>query len=143
VIIAIAWIVGVIAAAIAAALACADSAIMANWATAGSVAAQTAEAPRRADRERAHRAVAMARVLAYIVAGACFARPLASAFPSVRLRSVATIVLVLGVAWLTEGVGRALGYAHADVLLRRLHPGLVLSPEDRCGAKVIRANLFE
>jgi len=138
---ALAWIVGAVAAAVAAALACADSAIMANWAIAGSVATQSVEAPRRADRERAHRAVAMARVLAYIAAGACFAHPIATAFPRIPVRIVATIVLVLVVAWLTEGVGRSLGYAHSETLLRRLHPLIVairvlLSPAVALGAAV-------
>jgi len=144
VIIAIAWIIGAVAAAVAAALACADSAIMANWASAGTLASHTAEAPRRADRERAHRAVAMARVLAYIAAGACFARPLAAAFPAVPARVVATVVLVLLVAWLTEGVGRSLGYAYPDELLRQLHPLIVairvlLSPAVALGAAVEHA----
>jgi CBS domain containing-hemolysin-like protein len=125
-IIGIAWIVGAVVAIVAAALACADSAIMANYAATNAAMNVVPDAARRADRERAHRSVAMARVLAYIAAGACFAQPLARAFPGTPARVVATALLVLLVAWLTEGVGRSLGYAHPDASLRALHPLIAL-----------------
>lgn len=145
-IIAIAWIVGAVVAILAAVLACADSAIMADYATAGSggiAIATSSDAGHRIERERAHRAVAMARVLAYIAVGACFAQPLARAFPAPAARVTATILLVLFVAWMTEGVGRSLGYASPDRVLHRLHPlialiRVLLSPAVALGAGVER-----
>jgi CBS domain containing-hemolysin-like protein len=101
-----------------------------------------------AERERQHRALSMARVLAYLIAGAAFAqaidlgeRPLVS--------ELALMVLIsLLMSTVTEGVGRAIGVADAPALYERFAPmirgiALVLRPAVALGTAIDRAvNVF-
>jgi putative hemolysin len=110
-----AWAVGVLAAASASVFATADSALLAFHAT-------DTEAPTvagMAERERQHRALSMARVLAYIAAGAAFAQSLhlARLGPIPRLIDMAIAAIVVCVC--SEGVGRAIGYADPPLVHQR------------------------
>jgi CBS domain containing-hemolysin-like protein len=97
-------------------------------------------------RERAHRALALARVLAHLVTGAALARALgispASGWRGALLATVAALVVVIVV----EGLGRSLGFATAPrfaltfaPLVRVLEVGL--SPVLKAG--VALDQLFE
>lgn len=89
-------------------------------------------------RERAHRALALARVLAHLIAGAAVAR----ALDIRRGDGVGGALLALGAALLivvvVEGISRSLGYASAPRLAVALEPlirglEIVLSPILRVG----------
>jgi putative hemolysin len=114
------WLVAAAATAAAAAFAAADGAVLASEPDAGSAAPRGVPAIR--DRERAHRALAFARILAYLAAGAAIADGLPLTLDS-RGRLVAVAVaLALAVVALGEGAGRSLGVALRAGLLNRLAP---------------------
>jgi CBS domain containing-hemolysin-like protein len=138
----VAWVVGILTAGAATLFAAADSALLAfhasdTQATDGGFA----------ERERAHRALSMARVLAYIAAGAAFAQPLGldslSAVPRYALIALSAVVLCA----LSEGVGRAMGYADPPRIHSALAPvvrlvTLVLRPAVSLGAAIDRTLLM-
>jgi putative hemolysin len=97
-----------------------------------------------AERERQHRALSMARVLAYVVAGAALAQGLhlsqASAGKSVFAIVVAAIVACIA----AEGFGRAIGELDAETAAQRFHPltrvtSAVLGPAVTLGQLIDRA----
>ncbi len=89
-------------------------------------------------RERAHRALALARVLAHLVAGAAFAHGLGIHRGS-GLRGIATaFAAALLVVIVVEGISRSLGFATAPRLAVAFSPliralDLILSPVLRAG----------
>jgi CBS domain containing-hemolysin-like protein len=97
-------------------------------------------------RERAHRALALSRVLAHLVAGASLAR----LFGVQRGDGIAgagiALAAALGVVIVVEGVGRSLGFATAPRFILQFAPlvrvlELVLAPVLRLG--VMLDTLFE
>jgi CBS domain containing-hemolysin-like protein len=113
-----AWIVGVVATAAAALFACADSALLAFH------AADT-EAPSSAgfaERERQHRALSMARVLGYILAGAALAQAMHFSTLDTWTRILTVCGAAVVIAAVSESVGRAVGYADAAGVHARLAP---------------------
>lgn len=97
-----------------------------------------------ADPERAHRALALGRVLAHLLTGTALALSVAHLGPS---RGTATViagaVLVLNVM-LVEGVARLAGYARGLTMVERLAPiiaiaDLILLPVTSLGGAVERA----
>ncbi|MDB4891109.1 MAG: transporter-associated region [Gemmatimonadetes bacterium] len=97
-------------------------------------------------RERAHRALALSRVLVHLIAGAAIARLLGvqrgDGITGAALSLGAALVVVIVV----EGVGRSLGFATAPRFILAFAPlvrvlDLVLSPVLRLG--VMLDNLFE
>jgi CBS domain containing-hemolysin-like protein len=97
-----------------------------------------------ADRERKHRALSMARVLAYITAGAALAQALHLSAMPVATRIVAMIAAAVLGCVLTEGVGRAVGYANPAMMFARLQPVIewvarVLRPAVSLGTGIERA----
>ena len=133
------WIIAIAAAAAATVFATADSALLAVHGSEGSGISDAAFA----ERERRHRALAMGRVLAYIAAGAALAQALGLASMAVASRVLAFAIVVIVVCVLAEGIGRAVGYAHAAPIYTRLSPvmrgaGLVLSPLVALGATIDR-----
>ncbi|MDB4876087.1 MAG: transporter-associated region [Gemmatimonadetes bacterium] len=135
-----AWAVGLIAAALATLFATADSALLAFHASESS----TASVHAFSERERLHRALSMARVLAYIAAGASFAQALHLGSMALAPRIVVTALAALVVCTIAEGVGRAMGYATPGATYARLLPvthavGVVLSPAVALGAAIDRA----
>jgi magnesium and cobalt exporter, CNNM family len=70
------------------------------------------------DRERTHRALAMARVVAYLASGAAAAQALTNVSRPIRL--TIGIVFSLLVVGLAEGAARSFGYSVALFTLRRL-----------------------
>jgi CBS domain containing-hemolysin-like protein len=113
-----AWTVGVVATAAAALFACADSALLAYH------AAET-EAPTSvgfAERERQHRALSMARVLGYIVAGAALAQAMHFSTLDAWTRIVTVCGAAVVIAAVSEAAGRAVGYADPAGVYARLAP---------------------
>src|SRR6185437_8755046 len=108
-------IIGVIAALLAALFATADSALLAFHAS----EAAASEAA-FAQRERRHRSLSMARVLAYIAAGAAFAKPLQLSLLSIVPRAIAAAAAAILICVLAEGLGRAIGYSRAGAAHARL-----------------------
>src|SRR5437870_2065453 len=109
------WIIGALAAVGATLFATADSALLAMHSPDGS--ANTG--PAFAHQERLHRALSMARVLAYVAAGAALAQSLHVATAPTTTQIV-LIALIAGVACLiAEGTGRAIGHAKAQATLER------------------------
>ena len=102
-----AWLVAVVVAVVAGILSAADSALLAFHASDKVPVSETAFA----DRERKHRALSMARVLAYVTAGAALASALNLASLPYGTRIAAMIATAVVLCVLTEGVGRAVGYA--------------------------------
>ena len=110
------WIVGV--AAILTALVCAT-------ADACLLVSHVAEASSAWDvefsaRERQHRALSMARVLAYVIAGAAFAQALRLSSEPAIPRIAAVVVAAVFACALAEGFGRAIGESTAASLVPRL-----------------------
>ena len=89
----------------------------------GALLASAHEAPRErtSDPERAHRALALGRVLAHLVTGMAVALAMSQAFIMPVALVVGLILLVANVA-LVEGTARDAGYARAGELARRLSP---------------------
>jgi len=136
-----AWIIGVVATAAAALFACADSALLAFHAS-------ETEAPAGAiaERERAHRALSMGRVLGYIFAGASFAQAMhfSTLDPWTRILTVLGAAVVI--CALSECVGRAAGYADPPAVHSRLAPlvhvvTLALRPAVALGTAIDRTLL--
>jgi CBS domain containing-hemolysin-like protein len=74
-----------------------------------------------ADPERAHRALALGRVLTHLVTGMAMALALSRAFITPAALVIALVVLVINVA-LVEGMSRTIGFARAPTLGRRIAP---------------------
>ncbi|HEY4305608.1 MAG TPA: hemolysin family protein [Gemmatimonadaceae bacterium] len=138
-----AWIAGVVATAAAALFACADSALLASHAA-------DPEAPSSmgfAERERQHRALSMARVLGYIVAGAAFAQAMHFSTLDAWTRILTVVGSAVVIAAVSEAVGRAAGYADAQAIHVRLKPlvrlvALALRPIVTLGSAIDRALLI-
>ena len=138
-----AWIIGVVATAAAALFACADSALLAFHAL-------DAEAPTGvgfAERERAHRALAMARVVGYIAGGAGFAQAMHFTTLDAWTRIVTVCGAAVVICALSEGVGRAAGYADPAAVHKRLEPlvravSVALRPAVALGAAIDRTLLI-
>jgi CBS domain containing-hemolysin-like protein len=113
-----AWIIGVVATAAAALFACADSALLAFHAS--DTAAPTSAG--FAERERAHRALSMARVVGYIIAGAAFAQAMHFTLLDGWTRILTVCGAAVVICALSEGVGRAAGYADPVPIHKRLAP---------------------
>jgi putative hemolysin len=117
---AIAWVVAAGATAAAAAFAAADGAVLATEPARDSAAPRGV--PTIRDRERAHRALAFARIVAYLAAGAGIADGLLLDLDSRGPRVALGIVLALVVVALGEGAGRSVGFAMGPRVLSRLAP---------------------
>ena len=90
----------------------------------GALLASAYHAPRdvTTDPERAHRALALGRVIAHLLTGTAVAMALnASPLLSVPALAVAVIIVVTNVA-LVEGWSRGAGYSRANAVVRRLAP---------------------
>ncbi len=97
-------------------------------------------------RERAHRALALSRVLAHLVAGASLARLLGIQRGDGIMGAGIALAAALGVVILVEGVARSLGFATAPRFILAFAPlvralDLVLSPVLHLG--VALDSLFE
>jgi magnesium and cobalt exporter, CNNM family len=135
-----AWLVAIVVAVLAGVLSAADSALLAFHASDKFPVSETAFA----DRERKHRALSMARVVAYVTAGAALASALNLASMAYATRVVAMIVTAVLGCTLTEGVGRAVGYANPAAVFARLQPLIeivsrVLRPAVSLGGGIERA----
>ena len=134
------WLVAVVVAVVAGVFSAADSALLAFHASDKVPVSETDFA----DRERKHRALSMARVLAYVTAGAALASALNLSALPYATRVVVMIVTAVVVCVLTEGVGRAVGYADPAGMYARLHPVIelvsrVLRPAVSLGGGIERA----
>jgi putative hemolysin len=114
------WVVAAGATAAAVAFAAADGAVLATEPDPGSAAARGAPGIR--DRERAHRALAFARIVAYLAAGSAIADGLRLTLDSRGPQVALGIALSLLVAALGEGAGRSVGFAIGPPLLNRVSP---------------------
>ena len=113
-----AWIIGVVATAAAALFASADSALLAFHAS-------DTEAPNSvsfAERERQHRALSMARVLGYILAGTALAQAMHFSTLDAWTRILTVCGSAVVIAAVSEAVGRAAGYADPTAVHARLMP---------------------
>jgi CBS domain containing-hemolysin-like protein len=136
-----AWTIAVVAAAFATLVAMLDSALLAFH------AGKSAGAPTEAElleREHLHRALSMSGVLAYVVAGAAFADALSLASAGLAWRVVAAVACAVVVCTLSEGMGRAIGYARAPATYARFLPTMrlllgVLRPVVALGAAIDHA----
>jgi CBS domain containing-hemolysin-like protein len=133
------WVIAAVAILAAALFACADSALLA-------VHASESEPPTSAgfaERDRAHRALSMARVLGYIVAGAAFAQALRLSDLEGFPRVLAVTVVAIVACTLSEGVARAIGYSKAAGVHAGLAPvvravSFALRPAVTLGAAIDR-----
>ena len=135
-----AWLIGVGAALAAMLLCVADSALLGIHAAATE---QSVPDALRAERERTHRALSMARILAYVTSGAALAQALHLASLSYPARVVVGGLTAFVAVALAEGIGRGIGYARAATVLRRSAPGirivrLLLAPMVSLGATLER-----
>ncbi len=133
------WIVGMLAALTATLLSIADSALLAFHASESA----SASGPAFAERERLHRALSMARVLVYVVAGASLAQALRLENTPIVVRVVVTSVLAVIICVFSEGAGQAIGYSDAASMFKRLSPmmhgvGMALSPAVALGSALDR-----
>jgi putative hemolysin len=115
---ALAWGVAAGATAAAVAFAAADGALLATEPEPGSSAPRGV--PEIRDRERAHRALAFARIVAYLAAGAAIADGLLLTLESRGPRLALGIGLAVVVVGLGEAAGRSIGFAIGAPLLARL-----------------------
>jgi putative hemolysin len=97
-------------------------------------------------RERAHRTLALARVLAHLIAGAALARSLGLERGDGIRGAVVALVAALVVVIVVEGIARSLGFATAPRFILAFAPlvralELVLSPVLRAGVSL--DSLFE
>jgi CBS domain containing-hemolysin-like protein len=134
------WTIGILAALTAFACAAADACLLMSH-VAETTSAWDVEF---ADRERHHRALSMARVLAYVIAGAAFAQGmhLSAASPTVRILAVVGAAVLSCVV--AEGLGRAVGETDAETASSRFHRlshvvGTVLGPAVTLGQLIDRA----
>jgi CBS domain containing-hemolysin-like protein len=135
-----AWLIGIGAALAAMLLSIADSALLAIHAAA---ADQPIPDNVRAERERTHRALSMARILAYVTSGAALAQALHLASLGYETRLVLGGIVALTAVALAEGIGRGIGYARAAIVLERAAPGirlvrLLMAPAASLGATLER-----
>jgi len=133
------WIIGVVAVIAAAALATADSALLAFHALEPSVTSEAAFA----DRERRHRALSMGRVLVYVAAGAALAQALRLEAFALAPRVALVALVALVVCTFAECVGRAIGYADPSFTHARMQPvirlvGALLGPAVALSAVIDR-----
>jgi putative hemolysin len=117
---ALAWLVAAGATTAAAAFAAADGAVLNLEARDTSTPPGTARPVRH--RERAHRALAFARILTYLAAGAGVADGLLLTLDTPAPRVIVGVALALVVVALAEGAGRSVGFALGAPLLTRLTP---------------------
>jgi CBS domain containing-hemolysin-like protein len=135
-----AWVIGIGAALGAMLLAIADSALLAIHAAATD---EPVPETLRAERERTHRALSMARILAYVTSGAALAQALHLASLSHTNRvAVGGFAALVAVA-LCEGIGRGIGYARPGTVLARSAPiirvvRVLLAPVVSLGATLER-----
>ncbi len=134
------WVVGVAATLGAVACAAADSALLVSHVSEGS----SAWDEEFLDRERDHRALSMARVLAYVIAGAAFAQglQLPEATPTIRVLAIVAAAVVVCIV--AEGLGPAVGEAAAKSGSTRFEPlthlvSFVLRPAVTLGHLIDRA----
>ena len=97
-------------------------------------------------RERAHRALALSRVLAHLVAGASLARLLGIQRGDGIRGAGISLAAALGVVIIVEGIGRSLGFATAPRFIHQFAPlvralEILLAPVLRLG--VALDNFFE
>jgi putative hemolysin len=118
-----AWIIGLGAAVAATIFATADSALLAFHASSTDDATPDFM---RGDRERAHRALSMARILAYVTSAAALAQALHLATLSLPVRTVVGLLTAIVIVVVCEGAGSELGYARAAETLVRLDPVIKL-----------------
>ena len=135
-----AWLLAGAATLVAAVLATADSALLAFHASEASTTTNAAFA----ERERAHRALSMGRVVAFITAGAALAEAVPFAEMSMAGRTIAAALAAIVICTLAEGVGRAVGYSNPSAMLSRLDRvitacAVLLSPAVALGAAIDRA----
>jgi putative hemolysin len=111
----------------------------------GALLATGHAAPRRviADPERAHRALALARVLAHLVTGTALALAAYGVSPEARSAIPLALILLLVHVTLVEGVARSGGYARGMKAVDRLAPfvlivDLLLLPVTSLGGAVER-----
>jgi CBS domain containing-hemolysin-like protein len=132
----IAWtLIALLAFGLAMLLAAADGALVAS--------AHAASRASSSDPERAHRALALGRVLVHLVTGLAVALALSRAFITPVALLLALLLLVIGVA-LVEGMSRTVGFIRAPTLAPRLSPVVALAdammlPVTWIGAAVERA----
>ena len=134
-----AWVIGIVAVGSATLFATADSALLAFH----SLETTTVSDAAFADRERKHRALSMARVLAYVAAGAALAQGLHLSSMGLVARGVVIALTAVVACVVAECVGRAIGYANPTVTYARLSTvieavGVVLSPAVALGAAIDR-----
>jgi putative hemolysin len=106
----VAWILAVVAAALASLCAAADGALL-------SPQLPDDDSRRSGERERMHRALSMVRVLSYLACGASLAGALDA---TGAFRWPLGILLSLVVVGLAEGAARSLGYSDAQRTVRKL-----------------------
>jgi putative hemolysin len=130
------WIaVALLASAVATLLAAADGALLAS----------AYEAPQvTSDPERAHRALALGRVLAHLLTGTAVAIALFHSALRGEFALALAVVLLLANVSLVEGVSRAAGYKRGVSAMRRLAPvvgmaDVMMLPVTWLGAAVERA----
>ena len=133
------WLIGLVAVIAAAFLATADSALLAFHALESTAVSDAAFA----DRERRHRALSMARVLAYVAAGAALAQALRLGSFDFAPRAALVALVAVVVCTFAECVGRAIGYADPASTHTRLQPlirlvSALLSPAVALGAAIER-----
>jgi CBS domain containing-hemolysin-like protein len=117
---AVAWAVAATATAAAVAFAAADGAVLAIEPDEATGAPRGV--PSVGDRERAHRALAFARIVAYLAAGAGIADGLLITLQSSGWRVAAAVALALLVVALAEAAGRSIGFTLGLPVLARLAP---------------------
>ena len=114
------WLViATLATAAAALLAAADGALLA-----------TGQSPPKqliADPERAHRALALGRVLAHLLLGTGYALAFAATDWSAQAEVAATIALTLLSVAIIEGYARTAGYARGMAMVQRLAPFIAIA----------------
>ena len=79
------------------------------------------------DPERAHRALAMARVLAHLLIGTAFALAFAGANWSAQAEAGAAVLMTLLSVAIVEGFSRTAGYARGLPMVQRLAPIVVMA----------------
>ena len=135
------WLTCGLAATLATACSMADGALLAE-----DPAAAPADQPGGAihDRERTHRALATARLLAHLTAGAAIAQGASMTSRPFAERAVIATVFAVAVAVLTEGVARSIGYGMGERVLKGLSGFVrtvegILRPVVALGASLERA----
>ena len=115
----IALVLSIGATALAAVLSMADGALLATHTSPEHASDSDLDRDRR---EREHRALAMGRVLLYLVAGAAIAQLFTFASYPLMQRTAIQIIVSLLIVAITESASRAIGQVHAGVVIRRVRP---------------------